>query len=348
MNIFTLNVSEALNRHIEVGQYSRVFILCDTHSKNCCLPLLHTSFKYTLISVEPGEYHKNLQTCSQIWKQLAEADADRNAVLINLGGGGITDMGGFAAATYQRGIDFIHIPTTLLAMVDAGIGGKTGVNLGDLKNYVGVFKLPVACICSPVFLQSLPNEELLNGKAEMIKHGALAGGELWELCSSDFPPAEDHQSWLHAIQLNAEFKANITRTDFKENNIRAMLNFGHTAGHALESLALKSGKILPHGKAVAAGMIIETLCANMAGVCEENWLEILSETINRHFKPVNYLRSDIPNLIDYCRKDKKNENDDIIIVPVREAGNPLVKMPISSKILTGAFEQYCHDTAQMC
>ncbi len=347
MNIYTLNVSDELNGLINSKKYSKHFILCDTNTAARCLPLLKTAFEFKLIETKPGEAGKKLDTCKNIWQQLADGGADRQSVLVNLGGGSITDMGGFAASTFQRGMDFIHIPTTLLGMVDAAVGGKTGVNLGELKNYIGTFKLPVACICDPVFLQTLPESEWQNGKAEMIKHGALAGNQLWDLCKGVFPAIGNNEAWLAAIRSNAEYKVKITESDFLEKDIRAQLNFGHTAGHALESLALSMGTVLPHGQAVAAGMLIETLCALEMDLCDLAFYNELAEVIRQHFEVVIFQRSHIPTLIEYCGKDKKNESGNIAIVPVKKPGQPLPKMMVNPELLSESFEKYLYDSQSL-
>lgn len=346
MNIFTLSVSVELNRLIQQGNYHKVFVLCDANTFEYCLPSLNIDSEFEVISVNPGEQHKNLQTCSEVWQKMANCGADRNSLLINLGGGTITDLGGFVASTFQRGINFIHIPTTLLGMVDAAIGGKTGINLGELKNYVGTFNLPVACICDPVFLKSLPPTELQNGKAEMIKHGALAGGPLWAVCSGAFAHVDDANFWIKAVQMNAEYKSSITTTDFHESGIRAQLNFGHTAGHALESLWLQEAKVLPHGAAVAAGMLIETMCALEMGMCSKEFYDQLTGAVNQHFNAVKFQKADITVLLDYCYKDKKNEKGKISIMPVCEIGQPLTKTFVGKELLSACFEKYLNDTAR--
>lgn len=346
MNHFTLDSRSILNECVNAVQADKVFILCDQHTMVHCLHRLQPPTSYKTIIISAGEGAKNLITARTIWSELAEQGATRKSLLISLGGGTVTDIGGFVASTYQRGISFIHIPTTLLAMVDASIGGKTGINLGELKNYIGVFNHPHATITDPGYLATLPDAEITNGCAEIIKHGALAGGQLWDMALAEFPAKTSAESWLQIIEANAAYKAGITGEDFRENAIRARLNFGHTAGHALEALYLAGGVELPHGQAVAAGMWIETLAASALGLTSANFPEHLQWSIRKHFKPVTYSPEKIGDLMGYCIKDKKYSGEGIACSLVKEPGQPLEVVQVPAGVMNKAFSDYLNETGQ--
>ena len=231
-----------------LSKASQVFILTDENVALFWLPEVAHWLRCDSavdIIIKPGEQHKNLQTVQRIWKTLMKHHADRNALLINLGGGVITDLGGFAASTYKRGIKFINIPTTLLAMVDAAIGGKTGIDLGGAKNQIGTFAEAEDVLADPVFVSTLPRREILSGMAEMLKYGFIADDNLLEI---NFDNYQDY------ILCAGEIKREIVAKDPKEAGLRKILNFGHTLGHAIESHCLTSEYPLLHGEAVALGM----------------------------------------------------------------------------------------------
>ena len=243
---------------IEKGKYSKVFVFTDSNTSEICLPvfreMLDDFSEFDLIETDPGEENKNIDFCIGIWKTLLDFEADRKCLMINLGGGVITDMGGFIASTYKRGIHFINIPTTLLAQVDASVGGKTGIDIDNVKNMVGTFTLPQAVFIETAFLKTLPECELLSGFAEMIKHGLIADKGYFEvLRNSDYKNLD-----AQAIYRSVEIKNEIVTTDPHEQNLRKILNFGHTIGHAIEGYSLlNDGSPLLHGEAIAAGMICE-------------------------------------------------------------------------------------------
>ncbi|MBK7957891.1 MAG: 3-dehydroquinate synthase [Bacteroidetes bacterium] len=241
--------------------YSKILVLVDEHIEANCLPLLFSKdslIHFELIKIPSGEEHKTLDTCQLIWDQFNQHHVDRNAVLINLGGGVICDMGGFAASTYKRGIDFINIPTTILAMVDASYGGKTGINFNGIKNNIGVFKNAIETIIHPVFLQTLPFRELRSGWAEIIKHGLIADRDYFARIE---PITEltkiTEAAWTEIIRTSIQIKSSIVDQDPEEKGIRKILNFGHTIGHAIESASLKTDQPLLHGEAIAIGMLLE-------------------------------------------------------------------------------------------
>src|SRR5215217_558057 len=248
----------ALSETLNSDKYSKIFVFADSTTAEVCLPLFRQMLDdytgFDLIETDPGEENKNIDFCIGIWKTLLDFGADRKCLMINLGGGVITDMGGFVASTYKRGIDFINIPTTLLSQVDASVGGKTGIDIDNVKNMVGTFSLPQMVFIETAFLKTLPQRELLSGFAEMIKHGLIYDKPYYEkLKASNYltPAAED-------IYRSVEIKNEVVTIDPHEKNLRKILNFGHTIGHAVEGYSLANDENpLTHGEAIAIGFVCE-------------------------------------------------------------------------------------------
>lgn len=346
MNTYTLSAGDALKAWSGDTAYDKIFLFCDQHTALQCYPRLELPSNIKLIIVPPGEGSKNLITARTVWTELAQAGATRKSLMMNLGGGTITDIGGFTASTFQRGIDFVNVPTTLLAMVDASIGGKTGINLGELKNYIGTFSLPVATITDPGFLATLPDTEMTNGLAEIIKHGALAGNALWDIAVNAMPRKDQPAAWLPIIRANADYKLSVTSEDFRESSVRQRLNFGHTAGHALEALYLSGGVELPHGQAVAAGMWIETIAARELGLTTGDFPEHLEWIIRQHFQAVRFSPGQIGELMAYALKDKKSHGQKIICSLVSQPGYPTDAVEVPGDVMNRAFGQYLNETGQ--
>ena len=251
-----------LNEYILDTKPSTIFILVDENTETNCLPLflqeLETESTIEIIEIESGEENKNLETCTGVWNALTELGADRKSLILNLGGGVITDLGGFVASTFKRGISFVNIPTTLLSMVDASVGGKTGVDLGVLKNQIGLFSDPKMVLIDPRYLQTVTDRELRSGVAEIIKYGLTYDVKLWD--SIKLIEDLNYNTLNGLIHRSIEIKNNVVLEDPKEAGVRKVLNFGHTLGHAIESYFLKSDikENLTHGEAIAIGMITET------------------------------------------------------------------------------------------
>ena len=247
-----------LNYHVKPGE--SVFVLTDENTRQHCLPLLRQklpdSYHLKLIEIPAGEKHKTIETCLSVWEILTEKLAERQSVLINLGGGVVCDLGGFAASVFKRGMRFMHMPTSLMAMADASIGGKTGIDLNGLKNILGTFSQPMAVFVDPGFLNTLPEREMNNGFAEMLKHGLIAEYSYFEELAEGGPEAITSEQ----IRLSIEIKSDIVQRDPLEKGIRKALNFGHTIGHALETYSLLNDeKPLLHGESVILGMMAETI-----------------------------------------------------------------------------------------
>jgi len=323
-----------MNEHLKknISEASKVFILTDENVAPFWLP----ETEYWLdcedaveIVLRPGEKYKTLQTVQRIWKTLMKHHADRNALLVNLGGGVITDLGGFAASTYKRGIKFINIPTTLLAMVDAAIGGKTGIDFGGGKNQIGTFAEAEEVIVDPVFLETLPQRELLSGLAEMLKYGFIADAKLLET---------NLENYKQYIVRAGEIKREIVAQDPTEKGLRKILNFGHTLGHAIESYCLTTDYPLLHGEAVAMGMTAALwLSVKQCGLGErvlqdhEQQLPMLLSEAN-----LNLTEADVEPILSYLVLDKKNKRDEPQFVLLEAVGKPIWDVEIEPEWVSRA------------
>lgn len=310
--IYTGSCAQALDTFLNSKAYASVHVLVDENTKEYCLPLLQDLERVkhaSVIDIPAGEIHKNLDTCRSIWEALIHAGAERNSLLINLGGGVIGDMGGFCAATFKRGIPFVQIPTTLLAQVDASIGGKLGVDFNQVKNSIGVFANPEAVFIDPRFLDTLSFRELRSGFAEVVKHALIAQEHEWQSLQS-LIALEDVQ-WLPIIRSSLEVKRGIVEEDPLERGLRKALNFGHTIGHALEGLSLTRSNPLLHGEAIAAGMLCEAYLSWKAGFLEETSLDAIVRFFVRLYTPSILQEEDFDIYLDLMRNDKKNERGQI-------------------------------------
>lgn len=341
---FNENGYERINEDILKANYSSIFILVDENTNEYCLPKLLSNLAVKcpieIIEIEPGEAEKNITTCVEIWNILTELGADRKSLLINIGGGVITDIGGFVASTFKRGIDFINIPTTLLAMVDASIGGKNGVDLGNLKNQIGVINVPKMVIIDTHFLATLPQNEMRSGLAEMLKHGLIFDKDYWtefqDLNQKDFA---DFDQLIHR---SVEIKNEIVKQDPTENGIRKALNFGHTLGHAIESYFLENEnkKTLLHGEAIAVGMILESFISWQKGLLsEEEYLEI-KNTINNVFEKIIFDDNDIQPILNLLIHDKKNEYGKIQFALLNGIGKTALNQYTENELIIKSFNDY--------
>lgn len=313
----------ALNAYIQQAQPSKIFILVDENTHTYCLPTvlgnLETTAPFEILEIEAGEEMKNIESAISLWEILLEYEADRKSLLINLGGGVVTDLGGFVAATYKRGIDYIHIPTTLLAMVDASIGGKNGIDLGTTKNSVGTITFPKGIFIYPKFLNTLPDEQIFSGFAEMLKHGLIADANHWEAITR--LEEISAETLLEYIIPSIAIKKQITEADPLEGSIRKVLNFGHTIGHAIESFHLAQGTPILHGFAVAIGVLLEARMAYRVGILpQKHWQEI-EQKITTFFPFCREVSYPISELIPYLKNDKKTETAGIGFVALNEIGN---------------------------
>ena len=308
--------------------YSSLFVLTDKNTNVNCEPVLNnTNVNFIEITVEDGEHNKTWNNVSGITSELMRYRADRHSLLVNLGGGMITDLGGFVASVFKRGIRFIHIPTSLLAMVDAAIGGKNGINFNGIKNQLGCIRQPEAVYINPVFLTTLPPKEHLSGLAEMLKHGLIADYAYFESLAS-YPDI----NLFEAIKRSVEIKQRIIRQDPYEKGLRKILNFGHTVGHALEAFYQDRGHIVTHGHAVALGMIAELYLSSELTGLEKKFLHQASKALRKLYK-VPYLKPGLDELAPYLVQDKKNRNDRLLAVLLKSPSEPLTDIPIPDDVL---------------
>ncbi|MEP0212835.1 MAG: 3-dehydroquinate synthase [Cellulophaga sp.] len=331
-----------LNSHLEKANYSKVFILVDENTHQHCLPSfmaqIYGDYNYEIIEIEEGEINKTIETCVQVWHVLSELDADRKSVMINLGGGVITDLGGFVASTFKRGIDFINVPTTLLSMVDASVGGKTGVDLGSLKNQIGVINQPQMVLVVSSFLQTLKERQLHSGFAEMLKHGLIKDKKYW----NELNLVSDFNNLDEFIYDSVVIKNDVVTIDPTEQNLRKILNFGHTLGHAVESyfLETESKKTLLHGEAIAVGMVLEAYISSKLTNLSETELNAIKSTFTKRYGKVEFTEEDIKNILTYLKFDKKNSHGNINFVLLKSIGSCQIDVTVPEDLLHQSFAYY--------
>ena len=313
-----------------------VFLLTDTHTHQHCLPLLKQipqQFQLYEICVEAGDEHKNIDTLTHIWSQLSNHQATRHSLLINLGGGMITDLGGFAAATFKRGIPFINLPTTLLAMVDASAGGKTGINFNGLKNEVGTFASAQAVLLETEFLATLDHENLLSGYGEMLKHGLIATTEHWAELLNFNTEQIDLSLLKQLVGKSVDIKQHIVQQDPYEKNIRKALNFGHTIGHAFESMALADGHPVLHGYAVAWGVVCELYLSCLQCQFPTDRFRQTASFVRHNYGTFAFDCKRYEQLYGYMRHDKKNEGDHINFTLLSDIGDIRINQTAEKKLI---------------
>lgn len=341
---FGQNGYENLNLFLKEKKYSKLFILVDSNSNEFCLTPFLTQLATTttieIIEIESGEDSKNIDTCSELWSILLELGGDRKSLLINLGGGVISDLGGFVASTFKRGIDFINIPTTLLAMVDASIGGKNGIDFGNLKNQIGTITNPKMILVDSAFLETLEPREMRSGLAEMLKHGLIYDQNYW----NEFKHLnqKDYSDFDQLIHRSIVIKNEIVSQDVTENGCRKSLNFGHTIGHAIESYFLENPqkKQLLHGEAIAAGMVMEAYLSSQLKLISNEELAEISYIILDLFEKIDIQKQDINSIMDLLIHDKKNEYGTIQFALLKSIGNFSINHSVESHLIEEAFEYY--------
>lgn len=304
------NIYEELNKFLSEKSYDIIFLFVDSNTHEHCLPTLlgemESQAAMEIIEIPPGEENKDLEIVAQIWQSLSELGASRKSLFINLGGGVITDMGGFIASTFKRGIDFINIPTTLLSMVDASVGGKTGIDFGGLKNQIGTFSMPQLTLIDATFLETLEEREFRSGIAEMLKHGLIYQPEHWNSLQNI-----TGETIQNLIEDSVTIKSEIVAQDPKESGLRKILNFGHTIGHALESFFLETENPLLHGEAIAIGMLVESILTFENELISQTELDEIFEGILKIFPSQPIDENIIPSLVELMKHDKKNQDGKI-------------------------------------
>ena len=342
--VFGQEIYAQLNSYIKDIQPSKLFLLVDEHTQTHCasffLQQLETDIATEIIEIEAGEEHKTIETCNGVWQTLSDLDADRKSLMLNLGGGVVTDLGGFVASTFKRGISYINIPTTLLAMVDASVGGKTGVDLGNLKNQIGVISNAEMVLIDVGYLATLPQNQMKSGLAEMLKHGLIQDQAYWEKMSdlSQLSLTDLEQLIYESVLI----KHKVVTEDLNEDGIRKTLNFGHTLGHAIESYFLThpEKKTLLHGEAIAVGMILAAFISNrITGLSPEEVAEIKTVLLQT-FEKVSFEEADIEQIIELLKYDKKNSHGNINFVLLEKIGQCKLDCIVPNDLIHQAFAFY--------
>ena len=353
-----MKIIKATNYQVEIGSLlessfsnvlssfsgHKIIIIVDENTHDNCLDYLITSFneleRAEIVLLPTGETNKVMEVCFQVWQALTEYNVSRKDLIINLGGGMVSDMGGFIASIYKRGLKFINVPTSLLGMVDAAIGGKNGIDLEGYKNQLGTFSHPSHIFIDPVFLATLPGEEIFNGYAEMLKHALIQDKNLWlkiqKIHSENDLIQED------VIHTSILIKTKIIDKDPLEGGLRKILNFGHTLGHAIESFYLESDtkETLTHGEAIAIGMICESYMSSKTLNFSEKKVAEIKETILSIYPKIQLLSEDFPAILDYLKHDKKNVNGHVNFVLLFDFEDYKIDCKVSDELIMESMEYY--------
>jgi len=335
---------EKLKCYLKATHFSKVILLLDENTEHDCLQhfikQMDGTLVYDKICIPSGEVNKNLGTCEKVWKELTEMDADRKSLIVNLGGGVITDMGGFIASCFKRGIRFVNIPTTLLSMVDASVGGKTGVDLGTLKNLIGLFSNPEMVIIDPHYLNTLSERELKSGLAEIIKYGLTFDQTLWTKIKQLNPLEPSGLAEL--IYRSIEIKNDVVLKDLKETGIRKALNFGHTIGHALESYCLgnEQKNTLTHGEAIAVGMVCELYYSSLLFGFPKQETDAVKQYILQIYGKADIKKEDFNPIIALMIYDKKNVSGKVNFVLLEAYEKCLLDVNLDEKTIRAGLQYY--------
>ncbi len=307
---FTESIQTKLEVLLSEVKFSALGVIADSNTMEHCYDLIKETLpdEHSVFSFKAGEINKNLATCTSIWKWMTAQGFDRKALILNLGGGVTGDMGGFCAATYKRGIRFIQIPTSLLAQVDASVGGKLGIDFMGFKNHIGVFTQPETVLIDKQFLKTLPQNELRSGYAEILKHGLIRDKAYFNSLKKENWQKQD---WGELIKRSVAIKKAVVEADPLESGLRKILNFGHTIGHAVESHLLDTRRHVLHGEAIAVGMICEGYLSTQIAGLKAQELDIFTSTLHAIYDKVSLEVSEIPALIERCFHDKKNEDKQV-------------------------------------
>ena len=342
--IISEDLRHSLTKAIDEVSHDLLFVLCDETTERLCLPVISDfeCMKGVLhITIPATDSHKTLESLSHVWSELQRMGATRHSLMVNLGGGMVTDLGGFAASTFKRGIPYINIPTTLLSMVDASVGGKTGINFGGLKNEIGVFNNARSVILDTIFLRTMDYENILSGYAEMLKHSLINNETMWaELLNFHIEMRDESLETLRQmVNESVAVKQRIVMEDPTEHGIRKALNLGHTAGHAFESLALERKPVL-HGYAVAWGMIVELyLCCVKTGFPQDKMRQTVA-FIKENYGRMPITCDDYPHLIELMHHDKKNQGNAINFTLLGSIGDIRINQTASEEEIKEALDFY--------
>lgn len=339
MIIYSENFDKELGRRVAELKPDRVFLFTDSNVSEALSNRMPGDGAWQAIVMDAGEQHKNVQTLAEVWQQLIDGGATRRSLLVNFGGGVVSDIGGFAAATFKRGIRFINVPTSLLAMVDASSGGKTGIDFGGLKNSVGVFADPECTIIDTSLLSTLPEREMRSGAAEIMKMALITSRtDTMRILAGDL--LDDPRLLDSMIRMSVSEKERITTIDPHEAGLRKTLNFGHTAGHAIESLLLDAGRPVTHGEAVARGMLVALILSHMLlGMDSQIIYTYKEEFLNRYYGPSPVKCRDIDEIVRLTGHDKKNERaGEALFTLLEEPGKPRINVSVAAADIASALE----------
>lgn len=345
--IFTNLVGQAIDGLVADTAAPSTFVIVDVNTARYVLPVLTEQSKAVqnahVITIKAGDMNKNLDSLQTVWKALHDAGATRSDVIINVGGGVVTDLGGFAGATFKRGMRVINVPTTLLGAVDAAVGGKTGINFNGYKNEIGAFVEPLASVVSTGFFNTLSQQELLSGYAEMLKHALLESKEELDtlLGYSVVYPIFDSDKLLELLRRSVAVKQRIVDLDFTDRGARRALNLGHTIGHAFESLGLKRQSPVPHGYAVAWGCVVALVLSHLRLNFPSDTLHTFAQYVKTNYGAFDFDCDDYPQLIEYMKQDKKNESaDHIRFTLLSDVGKPETNVEVSPDEIKNALDIY--------
>ena len=332
--IFTNDVESAIQRLMASGDHNLTVWIADVNTARLLpAPPQH------LITIPDGDENKTLATVTHVWDEMERMGATRHSLAINLGGGMVTDLGGWAAATFKRGVRFINVPTTLLGAVDAAVGGKTGINYNGLKNEIGAFAPASDVIISTRFFGTLPMEEMKSGFAEVIKHAMLSDrAEFLRLLGHDFSAPIHHDDLLERLKHSVSVKTDIVARDPEEKGERKALNLGHTVGHALESLAMQRGKPVPHGYAVAWGLVTEATLSHMRLGFPSEDVHQLGNFVRDNYRDFPFTCDDYEDLLDLMRHDKKSRNGEITCTLLSAIGDYRIDQAVTADDVTAALD----------
>lgn len=331
---------EISDSYFDFAKYSSITIITGHDIPEKWLNKLTKSLpaKTHIIKIPAGEKSKNINTVIDIWNKLQQFGMDRKSLVINLGGGVICDLGGFAASTFLRGIDFLQIPTTVLAQVDASVGGKVGFNFNNIKNYIGLFRQPIGVIVDVETLSTLPKRVFEQGFGEIIKHGLIADKEYFDLVTSKKPSEFNTSELTQIFAKSIEIKTNIVQADEREQGIRRLINFGHTIGHALESLSFDTKNPLLHGEAVHLGMIVETKISEMLNILDKNEASRIIKSLSATGLPVQIPQMDINKILEKLKLDKKSVKKEINWTLLKSKGEAVINQKVDDNIVKSAIK----------
>ena len=325
-----------------IKDFPRIIVLVDENVQEHCLPVFQQQLPEIeidgVICIESGEEKKILDQAKHIWNELTKMNVDKDALLINLGGGVVSDIGGFVAATFKRGMPFINFPTTLLGMVDAAIGGKTGVDFAGFKNQVGLFIDPVSVVIDPVFLKTLDEKQWQSGFAEVLKYGLIIDRDLWRMLLGK--KIKEIDNWNSIISKAARDKIDIVKSDFLEKGIRKNLNYGHTIGHAFESYFLKKGCATTHGQAIAAGMICEAWLSQKVYEFDSDYLYEIVQMFDINFQRLEVNEDMLPILMDLMRQDKKVREGKLKFSLLKKIGKAIHHIEVNPELVVQSIKFY--------